>query len=224
MESDFVSLKTKIISCTRCPRLVHFREHAPLRKISEDEKPWRRPVPGFGDKKAWLLILGLAPSLQGANRTGRCFTGDESAKFLIKSLYLKGMASQPYSEKKNDGLRLIGCYLTAAVKCVPPKHHPTKQEFLNCSDYLANELYLLKSVKAVLALGKLAFESYLDFLYKNGSECTRQKFEHGQTVKSSGWPTLYGSYHPSPQNTYTGRLTNEMLISLLTLIKEECQK
>lgn len=221
INSDFESLNQKIVRCTRCPRLVHFREKVPFRKIFQDEAGWRRPVPGFGDPKAWLLILGLAPSVEGGNRTGRIFTGDGSARFLIKMLYLADLASQPLSESRDDGLKLKGCYLTAAVKCVPPQHKPLPEEFFNCSSYFENEFFLLKNVKAVLALGKLSFDSYQSFLLKQGALQKKAPFAHAQVLKCPGWPTLYGAYHPSPQNTNTGKLTEQMFLDLLKTIKTD---
>jgi uracil-DNA glycosylase len=222
MDRDFVCLNRKIIACRRCPRLVAFRENVPFRKGLKEEKGWRKPVPGFGDPRAWLLILGLAPSVEGANRTGRIFTGDGSARFLIKALYQGGFATQPFSESIDDGLQLKGCYLTAAVKCVPPQHRPLKEESLNCSGYLENEFFLLTHLRAVLALGQLAFESFQAFLIKEGVLNKREPFAHACEVKSPGWPTLFGAYHPSPQNTNTGKLTEEMFLSLLQQIRTSC--
>ncbi|MFZ0565545.1 MAG: uracil-DNA glycosylase [Chlamydiales bacterium] len=219
----FKSLNEKIISCTRCPRLVYFREHAPERKAFRDQAYWRKPVPGFGDPNGWLLILGMAPAAQGANRTGRIFTGDESARFLMHALYLTGFANQPSSRAIDDHLKLKGCFLTAAVKCVPPANHPSKEEFANCSSYFENELFLLKNLQTVLALGKLAFDAYQRFLKKENIATSIVPFRHGERVSIKGWPTLYGSYHPSPQNTYTKKLTEKMFVKLLDSIKQNHQ-
>ncbi len=221
MDVEFQTLNKRIISCKRCPRLVANRECVPIRSSLCSGVAWRKPVPGFGDTKAWLLILGLAPSSEGANRTGQCFTGDESGRFLFKVLHQAGMASQPMSEAMGDGLRLNGCYITAAVKCVPPQHRPTAEEFLNCSSYLENEFFLLKHLRAVLALGQLAFDAYQKFLMKKGVLEKRASFAHGSKQTIPGWPALYGCYHPSPQNTYTGKLTFPMMVQLLKQIQSE---
>ncbi len=218
---SFDSLNRAIIGCQKCPRLVHFREHVSERKSFQGECYWRKPVPGFGDHKAWLLILGLAPAAQGANRTGRVFTGDPSAKFLTQALYKAGFANQPTSEAALDGLEFTGCYLTAAVKCVPPGNKPLLEEFSNCHPYFEQEFLLLKNIRAVLALGKLAFDHYQRFLKKEGGLLHLSPFSHGEKVVIEGWPPLYGSYHPSPQNTYTKKLTEPMLLTLLERIKKE---
>lgn len=212
---DFLSLgdlKKCVIDCRRCPRLVKFRESVPPRK---DQDYWRRPLPGFGDPKAWLLILGMAPSAEGGNRTGRIFTGDGSGRFLFQTLYKEGFANQPTSESADDGLKLKGCYITAAVKCVPPQNKPEKKEFLNCSGYFWNEIALLKNLTTVLALGKLAFDAYLHFVREQGKDVSGMKFHHGAMFPFEGLPTLYASYHPSPQNTNTGKLTEAMFRKLI---------
>jgi len=221
LNQSFEMLNERIINCRRCPRLVAFRENVTLRRAFCEEKGWRKPVPGFGDRKAWLLILGLAPSVEGGNRTGRIFTGDGSARFLIKMLYKAGLATQPFSEAMDDRLQLKGCYLTASVKCVPPQHRPLKEEFMNCSSYFESEIRLLQHVQSVLGLGKLAFDAYQSFLIKQGVLKKMKPFAHGYTVKCQGWPTLFGAYHPSPQNTNTGKLTEEMFLTLLKKIQIE---
>ncbi len=219
---SFDQLNRCVIACRKCPRLVHFREQAPARRQYITQTYWRKPIPGFGDPKAWLLILGLAPSAQGANRTGRIFTGDESARFLFKVMHQAQLANQSASEHIDDGLQLKGCYLTPIVKCVPPNNRPLKEEFANCSPYFENEFFLLKNLTAILALGKLAFDSYQRFLQKTGVLVKSESFMHGKKVDVQGWPSLFGAYHPSPQNTYTGKLTEQMLLSLLKRIKKEC--
>jgi len=221
LDQSFATLNARIVKCRRCPRLVEYRENVPFRKAFAAEKGWRHPVPGFGDPDAWLLILGLAPSIEGANRTGRIFTGDGSARFLIRLLHQAGFANQPTSLTRDDGLQLRGCYITASVKCVPPQHKPSKEEFFNCSSYLDNEFVLLRRLKAVLALGKFAFDAYQDRLIQHGVLEKRESFAHGKTLKSSGVPTLYGAFHPTPQNTNTGKLTEEMFLSLLQQIRRE---
>jgi uracil-DNA glycosylase family 4 len=165
------------------------------------------------------MITGLAPSANGANRTGRMFTGDPSARFLYNALYKTGFANQPTSEFIGDGLKLIGCFLTAAVKCVPPDNTPTKQEFLNCSQYYHQELTLLKDVKCILVLGKHAFDSYKNFLKLNKVDTKQWTFSHGAHYTAEHFPAVYASYHPSPQNTNTGKMTEKMFLDLLETIK-----
>ena len=172
----------------------------------------REPAPGYGDPEAQLVILGLAPSSHGGNRTGRIFTGDESARFLMKMLY------QPTSFFKDDGLKLKGCYITAAVKCVPPQNRPLKKECDNCLPFLKQELALLPRLKAILALGELAYKTIFPLLNKDNLKQNKPPFKHGSFIKFDGID-LFSSYHPSPQNTYTGKLDEEMFISLLNKIK-----
>lgn len=208
-------LNQTIIACRKCPRLVEYREQAPPKKPYENEVYWRRPVPGFGDPDAWLLIAGLAPSTHGGNRTGRIFTGDKSSDFLFQELYKAGLASQPTSRYKDDGLVLTGCYITPVVKCAPPKDKPTRQECLNCHGYFQNEMRLLKKVTHILVLGGMAFTAIkwsLPFL-------KGRPFKHGACYKTEGAaPAVYLSYHPSPQNTNTGKLTSDMFQGLLQAI------
>jgi uracil-DNA glycosylase family 4 len=217
----FETLNSVIVRCTLCPRLVAYRETVPAKAAFRHESYWRCPVPGFGDPKAWLLIIGLAPAAHGGNRTGRIFTGDESGKFLFQNLYKTGFANQPHSVSLVDELQLQGCYITAAVKCAPPKNRPTAQEFVNCSRYLLNEFYLLKGVSHVLALGRMAFDAYLYFLRHQGVNVSGLKFAFQRKISIKGWPTLYCSYHPSPQNTYTKKLTSIQFCALLDQIKRE---
>ena len=156
-------LAEAVVACRRCPRLVKFRESVPPRKSFRSEVYWRRPVPGFGDPGASLVIIGLAPAAHGGNRTGRVFTGDESGRFLVSALYEAGYANKPISEARDDGLIYTDCYVTAAVKCAPPHDKPTAEEFQNCSEWLDSELRLLTNAKAVVALGRAAFDAYLDY-------------------------------------------------------------
>jgi uracil-DNA glycosylase family 4 len=214
-------LHDEVIRCHLCPRLVEYREHVAPRRAHLDEIYWRRPVPGFGDPKAWLMITGLAPAAEGGNRTGRIFTGDATSRFLFKALYHFGFANQPNSESVNDDLILNGCYLTAAVKCVPPQNKPTRHEFRNCSRYYQRELELLKELKCVLALGKLAFDAYLYFAKSIGIGISKLKFAHGAYYELSGVPDICCSYHPTPRNTQTGTLTEEMFFNLFKIIKEK---
>lgn len=220
--TSFEELEKRIVSCRLCPRLVHYRETVPPAPSHEEEIHWRKPIPGFGDPHARVLILGLAPSSRGGNRTGRIFTGDQTGKFLFRQLYLEGFANQPEALSKNDTLKLHDCFLTASVKCTPPKHKPLPVEFCNCSGYFANEFFLLKNVQCVLALGKSAFETYLNFLkVEAGLEKPFPKFAHGAQAVFKGWPTLIASYHPTPQNVNTGKLTEKMFLDLLKKIKKE---
>lgn len=215
---DFAKLDSTIVTCRLCPRLVQHRETVPSRKCYESECHWRKPVPGFGDPKAWLLILGLAPSSEGGNRTGRIFTGDASAKFLIRNLYEAGLANQPESLHLGDGLKLKGCYLTPVVKCVPPKHRPLPIEIKHCSSYLEQELQLLPHLKCVLTLGQIAFQAYKSHLTAHGVDCRSLNFAHGARYALNDAPLLYASYHPSPQNTNTGVLTDQSFQQLLKMV------
>lgn len=218
--STFNELAEKVIHCRRCPRLVCFRETVPPKAAFKHQTYWRKPLPGWGDPNAALLILGLAPAADGGNRTGRILTGDPTATFLMKALYNKGFASCPNSISKDDGLELKNCYLTASVKCVPPKNLPLAEEFRNCRPYFENEIDLLKQLKAILALGKGAFDTYLSFLSKKEAlPCLKPTFFHGAFYQiGMGFPALFTSYHPSPQNTYTGKLTEDMFLSVLNKI------
>lgn len=200
---------------------MEFRESVPVRASYSNQEYWRKPVPGFGDLGGGLLVLGLAPAAQGGNRTGRIFTGDASSRFLVKALHATGFANKPLSESVDDGLVYSGCYLTAAVKCAPPGDRPSVEEFANCREYLDSEIGLMKNLKAILALGALAFGAYLETLERNSVEADGAKFIHGKKYAFEGFPTLYCSYHPSPRNTNTGRLTMPMLVSVLERIKSD---
>jgi uracil-DNA glycosylase len=217
-------LKDQLIRCRLCPRLVAFRETVPSQPAYRNQIHWRKPVPGFGDDHAWLMLLGLAPAASGGNRTGRPFTGDKSGDFLVNALYETGLANQPESIDKEDGLKLLGCYMAAAVKCVPPQNKPRRQEFLNCSQYYQAEFQLLKKLKVVLALGKFAFDAFLFYARTRGYAAKGLVFKHGASYRlSEDLPILYASYHPSPRNTNTGTLNKEMMISLLEEIKKKHQ-
>ena len=212
----FQVLKQEIVVCRKCPRLVEFREHVAQvkRRAFRDCEYWGKPVPGFGDPKARVLLIGLAPGAHGANRTGRVFTGDRSGEFLYKTMYETGFASQPTSTSREDGLKLFDAYISAAVRCVPPGNKPLPQEIRNCRPYLERELGLLKDVRVVIALGRLAFDAYLTVLHDKVMISRRSEFRFGHNVEhrtGEGHPLLIGSYHPSQQNTSTGKLTEEML-------------
>ncbi len=188
-----------------------------------DEEYWGRPVPSFGDPEAELLIVGLAPAAHGANRTGRMFTGDRSGEFLYRSLYEAGFANQPISVRRDDGLKLRNCYITASLRCAPPQNKPTPPELRNCRPYLDKELELLKQVRAVLALGRIAFDSFLRVAAARGDLPPRSSlpFAHGTSYElGKGLPRLFASYHPSQQNTQTGRLTPLMFRIVMSEIRD----
>lgn len=215
-------LHDEIVTCRRCPRLVEYRENVPPKPAFSDQSYWRRPLPGFGDPKAWLLIVGLAPAAHGGNRTGRIFTGDGTSQFLVRALHQAGFANQPFSTALNDGLKYHGCYLTAAVKCAPPGDKPTREECLTCNDYFQTELSLLKHLTHVLVLGKFAFDGFLLAMKAQGHHVKGLKFSHGASYQLDGSPLLlYASYHPSPQNTNTGKLKEQEFLEILFKMKNE---
>src|SRR6202051_1402975 len=208
-------LADDVVACSDCPRLVaHRRNMAEVkRRAYRDWDYWGKPVPPFGDPRARLLIVGLAPAAHGGNRTGRMFTGDRSGDFLYRALYETRFASQPGSQARGDGLKLTDAYITAAVRCAPPDNKPSPEEFQTCRQYLERELILLTNLTCVVALGKLAFDAYLGILRDRGVIRSRAAFRFGHNVQYEipGAPVLIGSYHPSQQNTSTGKLTAEML-------------
>jgi uracil-DNA glycosylase len=216
-------LNEEIVSCRQCPRLVKYRERVAREKrhAYREWEYWGKPVPGFGDAQAQLLILGLAPAAHGANRTGRMFTGDRSGDFLYAALHKAGFANQFTSRHRDDGLQLISAYITATCRCAPPENKPHPREILNCRTYLESEIEILKP-KAVLALGKIAWDGYLDILKRRGAIVSRApyKFAHGAEAEvASGTPRLFGVYHPSQQNTQTGRVTPAMYAKVLARIR-----
>jgi len=228
MPSGLVVLNKEIIACTKCPRLVEYREQVgrEKRKAYRNHDYWARPVPGFGDPHAHLLLLGLAPGAHGSNRTGRPFTGDASGNFMYPILYKVGYASQPTAVSRNDGLKLIDCYITAAVRCAPPDNKPLPSELSNCSIYLDRELAILKDVRVVVALGKIAFDAYLAHLTRTGvlSSKTGLTFGHAKRYELPNGITLLASYHPSNQNTATGRLTVTMFENIFRCAKRMIAK
>jgi uracil-DNA glycosylase family 4 len=208
-------LQREIITCERCPRLVEYRAEVGRvkRRAYRDWDYWAKPVPGFGDPRARLLLIGLAPGAHGANRTGRMFTGDSSGDFLYRALFDTGFASQPTSVSRDDGLKLVDAYISAAVRCAPPDNKPTVDEIRNCRPYLERELELLKTIQVVVALGRLAFDVYLRILRDHGkiTRPSRFLFAHDAEHRTGdGQPMLISSYHPSQQNTSTGKLTAAM--------------
>jgi uracil-DNA glycosylase family 4 len=210
------ALERAIVSCRLCPRLVEYREEVARvkRRAYRDEVYWGRPVPGLGDAEAALLVLGLAPAAHGGNRTGRVFTGDSSGDWLFAALHRQGFSNQPTSVARGDGLRLIGAFATASARCAPPDNRPTKEEFDRCRPFVANELRLLPHVRVILALGSIAWDTALRLLADRGTTIPRPRprFSHLAEFASAGKgsPRLLGSYHPSRQNTQTGRLTRAM--------------
>lgn len=215
-------LHEEIARCRACPRLVAFREEVAARKrpAFRDWTYWGRPVPGFGDPQARILLLGLAPAAHGANRTGRMFTGDRAGDFLVAALHRHGMASRPESRRVDDGLELHGVYMTAAVRCAPPGNKPSLEELARCRLYLHRELACLPHVRVVVALGKTAWDTYRHVLRERlGHGEPAPRFGHGVVWHPSTGPVVVGSYHPSQQNTQTGRLTSEMMDQVLTLAR-----
>jgi len=208
-------LNQEIVACVRCPRLVAYRAEIGRvkRRAYRDWDYWAKPIPGFGDPRARLLLIGLAPGAHGANRTGRMFTGDSSGDFLYKVLYATGFASQPISTSRDDGLKLIDAYISAVARCAPPDNKPKLDEIRACRPYLERDLELLKRVEVVVALGRLAFDSYLGILREQGKIVRRSAFVFGHNAAydtGPGQPLLISSYHPSQQNTSTGKLTEAM--------------
>jgi len=223
-ETELRIFEEEIVHCRKCPRLVEYREKVAKekRRAFREWTYWGRPVPGFGDPRAELFILGLAPAAHGGNRTGRVFTGDRSGDFLYAALYKAGFANQPTSLRRGDGLALKNVFIAAAVRCAPPANKPWPSEILNCRGYLEREIALLRP-KVLLALGKIAWDAYLDILKSEGLIASRAKyvFAHGAVAKlPGGGPRLVGVYHPSQQNTQTGRVTSAMYAVILTRIQK----
>lgn len=203
------TVRDEVVSCRACPRLVAWREQVAHEKRASfrDHEYWGRGVPGFGDPSARVLVLGLAPAAHGANRTGRIFTGDRSGDWLYRAMHRAGLANQPTSVSADDGLELHGAWVTAAVKCAPPANAPTTDERDTCRAFLVRELALLDQVRVIVCLGAFGYEAACRELAVR----PRPKFGHGVEVPLTGGPTLLCSFHPSQQNTFTGRLTEEML-------------
>jgi uracil-DNA glycosylase family 4 len=214
---DLAAIEREIVACRACPRLVAWRERVAREKVARfaDETYWGRPVPGFGDPSARVLILGLAPAAHGGNRTGRIFTGDRSGDFLFASLHRVGFANQATSTHRDDGLRLTGAYVAAVNRCAPPANRPTPRERDTCLPYLRRELEALHDLRVVVALGAYAWDGALRALASAGHGVRpRPRFRHGAEA-AVGPVTLVGCFHPSQQNTFTGKLTAAMLDRVL---------
>jgi len=221
---EFQNLQKSIVKCRRCPRLVHWREQVALEKVRrfKDQEYWGRPVPALGAPDAQLIVVGLAPAAHGGNRTGRIFTGDRSGDWLYEALFQFGFANQPVSVSRDDGLRLTACLITAALRCAPPENKPLPGELDNCRAYLREELRLTESKRVVVALGQVAFQSFLKAWQENGEHIDGRKpeFRHGGEWVLPGGLTLISSFHPSQQNTQTGKLTRPMFHAIFRRARE----
>jgi uracil-DNA glycosylase family 4 len=214
MDSEFQDLERTVTECRRCPRLVSWREEVARTKTRRfrDQEYWGRPIPAFGNPDAQLIIIGLAPAAHGGNRTGRLFTGDRSGDWLYEALYQFGFANQPNSVSLNDGLMVRNCLITAVIRCAPPANKPLPEEVNNCREYLCRELRLATRQRVAIALGRIAFEALLKIWQAAGEQGPqpKPKFSHGGEWVFPSGITLIASYHPSQQNTQTGKLTRPM--------------
>ena len=216
MSSNFNNLNKSIINCEKCKRLVKFRQKISKEKRKQyiNETYWGKPITGFGDINGKILLVGLAPAAHGGTRTGRVFTGDKSSDFLYKCLFKAKISNQPTSEYKDDGLKLNKAYITTALKCVPPEDKPLKQELNNCFKYFDQEINLLKNLKIIVALGKIAFDA-CKYFYKSKYGLTENiQFKHNKIFKLPNNILLVGCYHPSPRNVNTGRINEKKMTSL----------
>ncbi len=216
MKNNFKKLKEKIIKCNNCKRLVNFRKKISTkkRKMYENQKYWGKPITGFGDINGKILFVGLAPAAHGGTRTGRVFTGDKSSDFLYKCLYNAEISNQSNSEHLNDGLKLNDAFITTALKCVPPEDKPLKKELHSCFYYFKQEINLLKNLKVIVALGKIAFDACIDFYKVNYNFSEKVKFGHNLIYNLPNKVLLVGCYHPSPRNVNTGRIDERKMTSL----------
>ena len=219
MNINFLELNKKIINCNKCSRLVKFRNKISLKKRKQniDEVYWGKPVTGFGDKNAKILIIGLAPAAHGGTRTGRAFTGDKSGDFLFNCLYKAGISSLPSSTHVKDGLKLNSTYITNILKCVPPDDKPLNKELNNCSNYFDNEIQNLKNLKVIITLGKIAFDNCVKFYKKKFIINKRLIFKHGAKYNLPDGKILISSYHPSPRNVNTKVINKKKMIHLLQI-------
>jgi uracil-DNA glycosylase family 4 len=215
-------LSAEIVNCFRCPRLVAWRELVAREKVARfrDEPYWGRPLPGFGDPDARVLIVGLAPAAHGGNRTGRVFTGDASGDFLWRALHTVGMADRPSSRRADDGLTLTDAWIAAAVRCAPPLNRPTIEERDNCAPYLVREIAILDRVRVIVPLGQFGWDAVFRSLAKLGHPARpRPRFGHGAEARVGPYAVI-GSFHPSQQNTFTGKLSQEQLVAILRRARE----
>ena len=221
MTNNFEKLENLIVNCKKCPRLVSFRKKIAKEKRKQyiNEKYWGKPITGFGDPKARILFVGLAPAAHGGNRTGRVFTGDRSSDFLYKCLYKAKLSNQPNSDHRNDGLKLRDIFITTALKCVPPGDKPTKKELNTCFKYFNKEIEYLENLKIVVALGKIAFDACIQFYKKHYRIDSNIKFGHSKFFKLPNNILLVGSYHPSPRNVNTGRIDVNKMTNLFIKVK-----
>ena len=221
MTNDFEKLENLIVSCKKCTRLVSFRKKIAKEKRKQylNEKYWGKPITGFGDPKARILFVGLAPAAHGGNRTGRVFTGDRSSDFLYKCLYKAKLSNQPNSDHRNDGLKLRDIFITTALKCVPPGDKPTIKELNTCFNYLNKEIEYLENLKIVVALGKIAFDACIQFYKKHYRIDSNINFGHSKFFKLPNNILLVGSYHPSPRNVNTGRINLNKMTNLFIKVK-----
>jgi uracil-DNA glycosylase family 4 len=222
MPDSLARVSREVVRCERCPRLRRWCREVARTKVKRfrDEEYWGRPVPGFGDPRARLLVVGLAPAAHGGNRTGRVFTGDRSGDFLFAALHRAGFASQSESVGRSDGQRLRGCYIAPVARCAPPANRPASAEIVRCRAYLAREWALLPDLRAVLVLGRIAMDGFLAMLREGGRPLPRRfEFAHGATHDLGGGIRLFCSYHVSQQNTFTGRLTSRSFDAVLARVK-----
>jgi len=222
VSDDLARVSRDVVHCERCPRLRRWCREVAQTKVKRfrDQEYWGRPVPGFGDPRARLLVVGLAPAAHGGNRTGRVFTGDRSGDFLFAGLHRAGFASQPESVGRDDGLRLRGCYVAPVARCAPPANKPAPEEIARCREYLVREWALLPNLGAVLVLGRIAMDGFLAMLRETGRDVPRGlAFGHGVAHDLGGGVRLFCSFHVSQQNTFTGRLTPHSFDAVLAKVK-----
>lgn len=224
MSRSLSSPNKQIVTCRACPRLVEWREHIAQTKTKRfsDQSYWGKPIPGFGDPNARLLLVGLAPAAHGGNRTGRMFTGDESGNWLFRALHKADFANQAESVARDDGLKLNDCYITATCRCAPPQNKLLPQEISNCRPFILQEFQLLKNLRVIVGLGKIGFDAAFDCVRELGwtDLKSRPKFSHGVVARLNPSLTLIGTYHPSQQNTFTGKLTEKMLDNVFRIARK----
>jgi uracil-DNA glycosylase family 4 len=223
--AELEDLQEVVVRCRKCPRLIVYLQevakHKPKRYRDWDY--WSKPLPSFGDPEAQVLIVGLAPAANGGNRTGRMFTGDRSGEWLFNALYKYGFANQPNSLRKDDGFKLFNCYITATIRCAPPKNRPLPEEIENCRPYFLKELDLLRNAKVLVPLGQIAFTQTLKALGKKGIKIPPLSFGHGKVYSLPNGQTIITTYHPSQQNTQTGKLTKPMFHKTFTMVRKKLE-